>query len=58
MVIAGDEKPPDNNVLKVIAMIENQKLPWFKQQAAVKGKAMKLLNMQTIDFALLFYFSK
>ena len=58
IVMAGDWNPPESSVLRVIITIENQKFPWHRQHAAVRGKAMKLLHMHTIDFARRFFFSK
>ena len=57
MVIAGDVKEAESSVLKVIIIIENQKLFVIKQQRAVKGNARALLTMQTYDFAMRFFFS-
>jgi hypothetical protein len=57
IVIAGDWNPPERRVLRVIMAMENQKLVWHKQHMAVSGKAMKLLAMQTLDFALRSLFS-
>ena len=57
MVIAGDVKEAESSVLKVIIIIENQKLFVIKQQRAVKGNATALLTMQTYDFAIRFFFS-
>ena len=41
----------------MIIAIENQKFVWHRQHAAVKGKATRLLTMQTYDFAFKFFFS-
>lgn len=54
MVIAGELNDAESSVLSVIALIENQKLFWTKQQRAVKGNAKKLLNIQIFDFAVKF----